>query len=147
MPTLKQLTCNIEWGNISGVPFKEYGTSYGDGVVESYVAIPNHPAPFSIRLKSHGYISSGLAMFVFADGVYQCNRSRDTLKYPENPAEPDEKDKTKCEVNFLVRQREEIKVDDVWIGRKWRFEPLNLGKLYRCPGYPFPLRLLLTDFI
>lgn len=127
MPTLKQLTCHIEWGN-SGVPFKEHGTSYGDGVVESYVAIPNHPAPFSISLKSHGYISSGLAMFVFADGVYQCNRNRDNLKYPENPVEPDEKDKKNCEVNFRVRQREENRGGETWVGRQWRFEPLNLGK-------------------
>lgn len=126
MPSLKQLTCHVEWAS-SSVPFKEYGTAYGDGIVESYIAIPNHPTPFSISLESHGYISSGLAMFVFADGVYQCNRNRDDLQYPKNPSNPDENDRKKAEVNFRVRQREENRGEEVWAGRPWRFEPLNLG--------------------
>lgn len=124
MPTLKQLTCNIEWAN-APVPFKEFGTTYGDGVVESYIAIPDSPTPFAIRLQSHGYIAPGLAMFVFVDGVYQCNRNRDNLNHSLDPgANVTEM----SEVVFRVRQKEEQLPDGTWIGKPWRFEPLRIGK-------------------
>jgi hypothetical protein len=126
MPSLKQLTCHVEWGS-SKDPFKEYGTTYGDGFVESYIAIPNHPITFSISLKSNRYISSGLAMFVFADGVYQCNRNMDNLKFPKNPADPDEDDRKHAEICFRVRQKEESRTGEDLVGRHWRFEPLTLG--------------------
>ncbi|KAI5288110.1 hypothetical protein KEM54_005462 [Ascosphaera aggregata] len=122
MPSLKQLTCNIEWANVP-LPFKECGTVYGDGVVESYVAIPDSPTPFAIRLQSHGYIAPGLAMFVFIDGVYQCNRNRDNLKQPDDP---DSSAKESSEVTFRVRQKEEQLPDGSWIGKPWRFEPLQI---------------------
>ncbi|EFE44153.1 hypothetical protein TRV_01046 [Trichophyton verrucosum HKI 0517] len=78
MPTLKQLTCHIEWANCS-IPFKEYGVTYRDGSVECLVPVQPASTPFSIRLTSSGYIAPGLAMFVYMDGVYQCNRNRDDL--------------------------------------------------------------------
>ena len=132
MPSLKQLTCHVEWAG-SGVPFQEYGTVYGDGVVESYIAIPKHSTPFSINLKSKGYISSGLAMFVFMDGVYQCNRSRDDLRYPDDPTDPEDITWKRAEIDFRVRQKEECGPDLAWVGRPWRFEPLNIGGSY-CIG-------------
>ena len=68
MPTLKQLTCNVEWAS-SGVPLPEYHTIYADGYVETFIPIPSTPTPFSVHLQSHGYIAPGLAMFVYASGV------------------------------------------------------------------------------
>lgn len=124
MPTLKQLTCHVEWAN-SRVPFHEHATSYEDGVVTSYIAVPTAPTPFCINLKSSGYIASGLAMFVFMDGVYQCNRNRDDLV---SSIGLEKADKKAFEVNFSVRQKEEKLPDDGWIGRTWRFEPLQIGK-------------------
>ncbi|KLJ11565.1 hypothetical protein EMPG_09667 [Blastomyces silverae] len=124
MPTLKQLSCQIEWAG-SNVPFKEYGTTYGDGFVECYIAIPNSSTPFSINLRSSGYIAPGLAMFVFMDGVYQCNRNRDDLRpMPRSP----ETIKKFRDISFRVRQREERFPDGRWIGRPWRFERFQLVK-------------------
>ena len=68
MPTLKQLTCNVEWAS-SRVPLQEYHTIYADGYVETFIAVPSTPAPFSIHLQSHGYIAPGIAMFVYASGA------------------------------------------------------------------------------
>ena len=50
--------------NLKGIesPLSEYNTVYGDGKVETYIAIPEIPTPFAIRLKSIGWIASGLAM-------------------------------------------------------------------------------------
>ena len=123
MPTLKQLTCQVEWAN-SGIPFKEYGIHYADGVVECYIPVPSATTPFAINLKSKGYISSGLAMFIFMDGVYQCNRNRVDLRSVNNPSEPASKFR---EVDFRVRQKEELLPDGSWTGRPWRFEPLQIG--------------------
>ncbi len=67
MPTLKQLTCNVEWAG-SRLPLQEHHTIYADGYVETFIAIPLIPSPFSIHLRSHGYIAPGLAMFVYASG-------------------------------------------------------------------------------
>ncbi|PGH13145.1 hypothetical protein AJ79_03852 [Helicocarpus griseus UAMH5409] len=122
MPTLKQLTCQIEWAN-SNVPFKEYDVKYKDGVVESYIAIPDSSAPFSISLKSTGYIAPGLAMFVFMDGIYQCNRNRDDLRPIYRSPEASRKFR---DISFRVRQKEERLPDGGWIGRPWRFEPFQL---------------------
>ncbi|PGH11824.1 hypothetical protein AJ80_06982 [Polytolypa hystricis UAMH7299] len=127
MPTLKQLTCHIEWAN-SGVPFKEYGVSYQDGLVESYIAVPPASTPFCINLKSGGYVAPGLAMFVFIDGVYQCNRNRDDLVAPEcnDSIETATTKRMQTEVDFRVRQKEERLVGGGLVGRSWRFEPLKI---------------------
>lgn len=64
-------------------------------------------------------------MFVFVDGVYQCNRNRDNLSYSLDPgANVTEM----SEVVFRVRQKEEQLPDGTWIGKPWRFEPLRIGK-------------------
>ncbi|KAL1960740.1 hypothetical protein VTO42DRAFT_6570 [Malbranchea cinnamomea] len=156
MPTLKQLTCHVEHG-YSTVPLKEYGTAYSDGCVETYIAIPSNPAniptPFSIHLTSDGYIAPGLAMFVFIDGVYQCNRHRDDLvwdvkkekEFKEKEKEiivrgkgkkVKEKDKERererrkqkraRDIDFVVRQKEERSKDGTWVGRPWRFEEFRV---------------------
>ncbi|KMU81268.1 hypothetical protein CISG_02645 [Coccidioides immitis RMSCC 3703] len=137
MPTLKQLTCHVEWAP-TDIPFKEYGIAYGDGTVESYIAIPSTSSPFSVSLKSNGYIAPGLAMFVFMDGVYQCNRNRDDLiateGKPREKAKGDRGKGARKGVNFRVRQKEEMRGDGKWIGRPWRFEPLQI--IPEVPGMP-----------
>ncbi|KAI9656938.1 MAG: hypothetical protein M1831_004486 [Alyxoria varia] len=119
MPTLKQLHCNIEHGS-SNSKLPEFCTSYGDGFVETYVHVPSKPVPFSIHLTSEGYIASGLAMFVFIDGVAQCNRNRVGLIPPG-------KDTTRMDtqISFRVRQKEDRTNDDHFIGREWTFQNLN----------------------
>jgi hypothetical protein len=119
MPTLKQITCNVEWSG-SKLPLHEYQTVYADGYVETYVAVPSVPTPFSIHLRSHGYIAPGLAMFVYMDGDYQCNRNRSNLKIPSEA-----RTWKQTEVDFQVRQKEELMPDGSFSGKQWRFEPLK----------------------
>lgn len=121
MPTLKQLTCTVEW-SASSLPLKEYQTTYTDGFVETYVAIPPVPTPFSVRLRSHGYIAPGLAMFVYMDGEYQCNRNRPNLKIPDETTP-----KKYTEIDFRVRQKEEMMSDGTFRGKQWRFEKLAIS--------------------
>jgi len=121
MPKLKHLLCSIEHAD-SSVPFCEYGTSYSDGLVQTYIVEPPTPVPFTLHLSSTGYIAPGLAMFVFMDGVYQCNRNIDGLAPPSEAT-----DMGQTEVEFRVRQREQMLNNDTWIGREWRFEEFNIG--------------------
>ena len=102
MPTLKHLTCNIEWAG-SESTLEEYEVKYSDGYVECHVAVPSQPAPFLIHLKQDRYISPGIAMFVYIDGEYQCNRNRVNLRVPEQSSR-----RQQCEVDFKVRQKEEV---------------------------------------
>ena len=122
MPTLKQITCNVEWSS-SNVPLHEYQTIYADGFVETYVAVPPIPTQFSIHLRSHGYIAPGLAMFVYMDGEYQCNRNRSNLKTPNEA-----RTWRQTEVDFKVRQKEEVMPDGSFSGKQWKFELLKTGK-------------------
>ena len=122
MPTLKQITCSIEWTS-SNVPLKEYQTSFADGSVETYIAVPPLPTPFSVHLQSHGFIAPGLAMFVYIDGVYQCNRNRVDLRSPIKASKG-----SKSEVEFRVRQKERRLTDGTIVGKQWKFEKLNIGK-------------------
>ena len=121
MPTLRQLTCSIEWGN-SGIAFQEHGIKYGDGVVEAFIAIPeSSPQPFVVRLTSRGYIAEGLAVIVFIDGEYHANRNRTGLQ-------PMQKSKPKfTEIDFLFRQKEILQDDGSFLGREWRFDGVNIG--------------------
>ena len=150
MPTLKQLACHILHGH-STVALKEYSPTYSDGTVDSFIAIPTNPAglpvPFSIHLTSNGYIAPGLAMFVFIDGVYQCNRNREDLvwdvrgeierrgkgkKAVEKERElvrERQREKRTRDVDFVVRQKEERRDDGSWVGRPWRFEEFRVGKM------------------
>lgn len=139
MPQLKQLSCCIQWADTS-VPFQEHGTIYGDGVVESFILVPSKPAGFTIRLTSHGFIYEGLAMIVFIDGNYQCNRCRVNLKAPK-------KDRLtrRSEIDFLLRQKEKPYGDGIYMGRQWRFDNHNIGMyssliqrgifVNTCPSY------------
>lgn len=69
-------------------------------------------------------------MFVYIDGVYQCNRNISNLKFSETPGDITQETAT---VEFRVRQREERLPNGEWIGRPWRFEPLNIGKFLALP--------------
>lgn len=121
MPALKQITCQIQWAN-TNAPFHEYGTVYGDGVVETFIAVPSTPQPFSIHLASRGFIATGLAMIVFIDGTYQCNRNRINLM-PARNGTP----RTRTEVDFIVRQKEKPMGEGIYMGREWRFDNHNIG--------------------
>ncbi|KAG9548570.1 hypothetical protein KCU79_g14847, partial [Aureobasidium melanogenum] len=120
MPSLKQLTCSIELGSThTKVP--EYGKDYGDGHVTSYIAVPSEEVNFSVHLTSQGYIAPGLAMFVYMDGQYQCNRNRRGLKVPGKGVKNDQ-----VEVDLRVRQKETKQADGSFLGRDWTFHGLNL---------------------
>lgn len=124
MPQLKQLSCCIQWADTNAA-FQEYGTVYGDGVVETFIVVPNKPQGFCVRLKSRGFIYSGLAMIVFMDGNYQCNRSRVNLLPPKK-----DQPMNRTEVDFLLRQREKSQGDGVYMGREWRFDDHNIGNVF-----------------
>lgn len=122
MPKLNHLTCSLELtGN--NVKLREFGTKYDDAQVNTYVPVPKEQMHFSIHLTSEGYIAPGLAMFVFIDGQYQCNRSRLDLPLPAEGVPP-----SSYQVDLRVRQKEEIQPSGEFIGREWCFHPLNLGK-------------------
>ncbi|KAI4718713.1 hypothetical protein E4T48_05104 [Aureobasidium sp. EXF-10727] len=120
MPSLKQLTCSIELGS-THTKVAEYGKDYGDGHVTSYIAVPSEEVNFSIHLTSHGYIAPGLAMFVYMDGQYQCNRNRRGLKVPGKGVRDEQ-----VEVDLRVRQKESKQADGSFLGRDWTFAGLNL---------------------
>lgn len=126
MPSLKQLQCNIEVGP-KNIILTEYGTVYGDGFVETFVAVPTLSANFSIRLTSSDYIAPGLAMFVYMDAVPQCNRNRRGLVIPNATTEP-----WQTEIDFRVRQKEEKFDDGRYLGREWTFEQLNTSTSSIC---------------
>lgn len=121
MPALKQLTCSIELGT-TNVALTEYGTEYGDGNVSTFVAVPSDDVPFSIHLQSSGYIAPGLAIFVFIDGQYQCNRNRRGMVIPDADTQP-----SHYEVDLRVRQKESKQPDGTFLGRAWTFNTLNIG--------------------
>jgi hypothetical protein len=121
MPTLKNLSCHIQWAD-TNTPFTEYGTVYGDGVVETFIAVPNKPQRFNVRLTSKGFIYEGLAAVLFIDGTYQCNRNRVNL-IPAKKGIPRER----TEIDFIMRQKEKAMGDGVYLGREWRFDDHNVG--------------------
>lgn len=120
MPSLKQLTCSIELGS-THTKVVEYGKDYGDGHVTSYIAVPSEEVNFSIHLTSQGYIAPGLAMFVYMDGQYQCNRNRRGLQVPAKGISNEQ-----VEVDLRVRQKESKQADGSFLGRDWTFHGLNL---------------------
>jgi len=128
MPTLKQLTCTIERAG-SQIALKEYSTAYSDGFVQTYVAIPPVSTTFSVHLRSNGYIAPGLAMFVYMDGKYQCNRNRRNLKVPDGTMS-----RRHTEIDFRVRQKEEKLEDGSYLGKEWRFEKLSIGDYLSFKG-------------
>ncbi|KAF2035716.1 hypothetical protein EK21DRAFT_37646, partial [Setomelanomma holmii] len=117
MPTLKYLNCSIELSQ-SQQTLQEFGTTYGDGFVETFVPVPSKPQSFSIHLTSDKFIAPGISMYVFVDGVYQCNRNRQDLKLRKGSD-------SRSVVDFKVRQKEEKQKDGSMIAREWKFEKLN----------------------
>lgn len=125
MPRLKDIKCSIELPP-ENEPLPEYHSVYTDGLVETYVAIPQEPRAFNIHVTSEGFIARGLAVFVFIDGVYQCMRFRGDLVEEDYGSQPQD-----TEVDFRFRQKEEKVKDDRFIAREWRFDKLNVGGYFR----------------
>ena len=69
------------------------------------------------------------------DGVYQCNRNRRNLEIPDENTS-----RKKIEVDFIVRQKEELLWDGTFEGKQWRFEKVKIGRL---DLWPIPFRLLM----
>lgn len=126
MPTLKDLNCSIELSD-SQRALQEFGTTYNDGCVETFVAVPSKPESFSIHLTSDRFIAPGISMYVFVDGVYQCNRNRQDLKLTK------ESNKHSV-VDFRVRQKEEKQKDGSMIAREWKFDKLDTSKCLTQTG-------------
>jgi hypothetical protein len=122
MPSLKDLQCFIELPG-TDKRLQEFGTTYNDGCVETFVAVPSGLQPFAIRLFSSGFIAPGLAMYVFIDGVYQCNRNRQNLKFRKSSDR-------KALIDFRVRQKEEKQKDGTTIAHEWSFGKPNIGKVH-----------------
>jgi len=76
----------------------------------------------------------GLAVFVFIDGQYQCNRNKLGLVLPEGEPEQaivkkgERPEKRPYEVDFCLKQKEEKTVTGTFVGREWTFAELNTGK-------------------
>jgi hypothetical protein len=107
MPTLSKIHCSIQLSP-TNTPLPEYKRSYLDSGVSVYIPVPNlGSAPsFNIHLKTDVYIAPGLAMFVFIDGQYQCNRSK--MMPPLG---------TKGGLEMRVRQKEEkVAGAEGWVG-------------------------------
>jgi hypothetical protein len=120
MPTLKDLKCSIELSESQRV-LQEFGTTYGDGYVETFVPVPSKSQAFSVHVTSDKFIAPGISMYVFVDGVYQCNRNRQNLKFKKGSD-------SHSVVDFRVRQKEEKQKDGSMIAREWKFERLDTSK-------------------
>lgn len=123
MPILRQISCHIHLTDPLNTKLEERRTKYGDGFVETFVAVPDEPSEFCIALTSSGFIAPGISMFVFMDGQYQCNRNRRGLVIPGKGVPS-----FQTEVKFVVRQKEHKRADGKFVGRPWRFEKLNVGR-------------------
>lgn len=121
MPSLKDLTCSVELSD-GNKPLQELGTVYNDGSVSTFIPIPKNKAQaFTVHLTSSKFIAPGLALFVFIDGVYQCNRNRQDLKL-RTPLS------RRSLVDFRVRQKEEKQTDGSMMAQEWTFEGLCKGE-------------------
>ena len=56
------------------------------------------------------------------DGVYQCNRNRCNLEIPDESTP-----RSKTEIDFIVRQKEELMWDGAFEGKQWKFEKVKIG--------------------
>ncbi|KAF2751039.1 hypothetical protein M011DRAFT_191425 [Sporormia fimetaria CBS 119925] len=137
MPSIKDLICSIELPETKH-SLPEYGTIWGDGCVETFVAVPSGPKQFAIHLRSNAYIAEGLAMYVFIDGVYQCNRLRQGLQDRRPSGEPLDR---RTLIDFLVRQKEDLQPGGAMIAREWSFEKLNIVSADDAPKTCSPDRL------
>ncbi|CAG5174455.1 uncharacterized protein ALTATR162_LOCUS7785 [Alternaria atra] len=130
MPSLKDLDCSIELSE-SQQALREFGTIYGDGFVETFIPVPSKPQSFSIHLTSNKFIAPGIAIFVYVDGVYQCNRNRQDLKL-RKPSD------SRSLIDFRVRQKEERQRNGSMIAREWAFDKLNIASAYDAPNLCSP---------
>lgn len=64
-------------------------------------------------------------MFVYMDGDYQCNRNRRRLKIPDGTTP-----RKDTEINFNVRQKEDMLADGTFTAKEWRFEKVKTGTLF-----------------
>ena len=123
MPFLGDLKCSIELSDYQE-PLQELGTVYGDGFVETFVPVPRKQQTFTVHLSSRNFIAPGIAMYVFIDGIYQCNRNRQNIKLRRPP------DRHSL-FDFKVGQKEERQKDGSMIAREWTFEKLDHSKCER----------------
>lgn len=126
MPLLRDLNCSIELSD-EQEPLQELGTVYKDSLVETYVPVPRKQQTFTVHLSSRNFIAPGIAMYVFIDGIYQCNRNRQNMKLRRPPDH-------RSLVDFKVRQKEERQKDGSMIAREWTFEKLGQSK---CEYKPY----------
>jgi hypothetical protein len=122
MPSLKELNCSIELSD-DQEPLQELGTVYGDAFVETFIPVPKKQRTFTVHLSSRDFIAPGIAMYVFIDGVYQCNRNRQNMKL-RKPLD------RRSLVDFKVRQKEEKLKDGSMVAREWTFEKLDHGSIH-----------------
>lgn len=118
MPTLGDLNCSVELGRRNNF-IREYGVFYGNKTVSCYICAPPRDINFSIHLTSTGLngftAAPGLAMFVFIDGQYQCNRNMTTIEEQGGA------------IDLRVRQKEEPTEGRQFIGRDWSCSALKTG--------------------
>jgi len=138
MPALGSLECYVELAE-SGFRLNEYDTFWASNAVECYIAIPNQPSPFQIRLSATGYFSPSLAAYVFIDGVFQCNRFKRGLLPPTNGSKLED-----SRVDFNFKSKDYTLQGGRMISHPWRFEKLNVGVL-KHQGHSQKCRLL-TNF-
>lgn len=142
MPTLNKLTCTILLPP-TDTPLPEYRRKYLDSSVSVYVPVPEIPilqaAPaFNIQLRSEDeWLAPGLAMFVYIDGYYQCNRSKCTPLTGSSALE------------LRVRQKEEKVAGGGggFVGREWRWVGLDVGIFLRFSLDWFMHALLTAIFL
>nr|POF26100.1 hypothetical protein CFP56_22248 [Quercus suber] len=118
MPVLKQIWCSVILSN--GTPLTEYATKYKDGIVETYIAVPDTPQSFFVRVTSEGFLAEGLGAFIYIDGKYQANRNRVDLKHPAYGVPS-----SSYEIDFRFRQKEEMNGPESFVGRAWTFATLG----------------------
>jgi hypothetical protein len=123
MPSLGDLECHLEL-EPPGIKFSEYRAQYLNSAVETYVAIPEHPTAFSIVLDVLGYISPGLSVYVFIDGVFQVCKNKSTGSRC-----------AKKTTQFRFNQKEQHISKDRVIARDWRFEKFNIGTVKHHSAY------------
>lgn len=122
MPTLKQITCSVVVGG-GEVKINEYGHIYNDGAVECFIPVPGNEASFHIHLYSTGYIAPGIAVFVYIDGKYQCNRNKPSTAQRNH------------RIDLQLRQKEDKLHTGDFVGRGWSFTDLKRGAYMEEPPY------------
>jgi hypothetical protein len=119
MPSLGSLSCQIIVANGSH-SFREYGTTYHNSAVETYIVIPSRRLPFHISLKADAYIAPGLAAFIFIDGKYQANRNQRGFTAM-----------SKTKFNLLFTGGEHSEANETFKKTDWWFDDVNFGMLFR----------------